>query len=484
MPQPAGSTRQGERGQILPLFALVLLVLLAMGALLFDGALALVLRRNLQNAGDAAALAAANVIQTGSTRGCSAAAGPPPGAPRATVRQAAVDSMAVNMPGFPAANITVTCTDGWENSAVQVELQRNAETLFSRLISSGPLRVRTTSTAVNGQLTEVKPAVVMLDPGNPSWPNGRRGCPSVLLSGGPAVVLESSMYINSSCPAASGGAFATNGNAASLTLNNGALVRIVGGYNPASLTVNPTPLTGQPVTPDPLAYLPPVPVSSLPVRQYVKLILIGGTTVLQPGVYQGGIDLRSGAKVLLRPGIYVMDGGGFQMGAQSAVYSVASGVTNTSDATWAIDCPVSTCGVMIYNTGANLLGLSLMEQVLVNAGATLKLRAYEPTVDLNPGSYSDYRNILFWQDATPAPSATYAQPPVRLNGGGNVDIAGTIYAPSALVEMGGGAGGQGGTIDLTLQFVAWDLTISGNASFIFRYLETEFVKPIGYGLIE
>jgi Flp pilus assembly protein TadG len=477
--------RRAERGQILPLFAIVLLVLLAMGALLFDGALALVLRRNLQNAGDAAALAAANVIQTGSIRGCSATEGPPPGTARAAVRQAAVDSMAINRPGFPAADITVTCPDGWENTAVKVELRQDAQTLFSRLVSSSGLTVRTTSTAINGLLTEVKPSVVLLDPGNQSWPNGRRGCPSVLLSGGPTVILESSMYVDSACTQANGGAFATNGNAASLTLNNGALIRIVGGYNPASLTVTPAPLTGQPVEPDPLApILPPVPVSSLPVRQNVKLILIGGTTVLQPGVYRGGIDLRSSAKVLLQPGIYVMDGGGFQMGAQSAVYAIAQGVTNTSDATWATDCPVSTCGVMIYNTGGNVLGQSLMEQVLVNAGATLKLRAYEPTVDPNPGSYSDYRNILLWQNATPVPTSTYAQPTVRLNGGGNVDIAGTIYAPSAHVEMGGGSGGQGGTVDLTLQFIAWDLTISGNATFTFRYLEAEFVKPTDYGLIE
>jgi hypothetical protein len=393
--------------------------------------------------------------------------------------------MAINRPGFPATDITVTCPDGWENTAVRVELRQDARTLFSRLVSSSGLTVRTTSTAVNGLLTEVKPSVVLLDPGNQSWPNGRRGCPSVLLSGGPTVILESSMYVDSACTQANGGAFATNGNAATLTLNNGARIRIVGGYNPASLTVTPAPLTGQPVEPDPLApILPPVPVSSLPVRQNAKLILIGGTTVLQPGVYRGGIDLRSNAKVLLQPGIYVMDGGGFQMGAQSAVYAVASGVTNTSDATWATDCPVSACGVMLYNTGGYLLGQPLLEQVVVNAGATLKLRAYEPTVDPNPGSYSDYRNILFWQDATPVPTSTYAQPTVRLNGGGNVDIAGTIYAPSALVEMGGGSGGQGGTIDLTLQFIAWDLTISGNATFTFRYLEAEFVKPTDYGLIE
>jgi uncharacterized membrane protein len=77
------------RGQILPLFALSLVAILAMAALLFDGANTLVNRRQLQNAGDAAALAGANVIQTiGSVRTCSAVSGATPGAPRTDVAAA------------------------------------------------------------------------------------------------------------------------------------------------------------------------------------------------------------------------------------------------------------------------------------------------------------------------------------------------------------------------------------------------------------
>src|SRR5215212_9634583 len=59
--------REPEHGQIIILFALALTALLAMGALLFSGANTLVLRRQLQNAGDAAALAAANIMQNNST---------------------------------------------------------------------------------------------------------------------------------------------------------------------------------------------------------------------------------------------------------------------------------------------------------------------------------------------------------------------------------------------------------------------------------
>jgi hypothetical protein len=93
--------------------------------------------------------------------------------------------------------------------------------------------------------------------------------------------------------------------------------------------------------------------------------------------------------------------------------------------------------------------------------------------------------MLIWQDATPLPTSSYAQPIVQLTGGGGVDLGGTVYAPSAKVQMGGSSGGSGGdSIDLTLQFISWDLQLSGNSSFHFRYMDNEFVKPLDYGLVE
>ena len=73
-------------GQILPIFVISLLVILSIGALVLDGASMLVTRRHLQNAGDAAALAGANLIQkTNSGSICSNTSGPPPGAARADI---------------------------------------------------------------------------------------------------------------------------------------------------------------------------------------------------------------------------------------------------------------------------------------------------------------------------------------------------------------------------------------------------------------
>jgi hypothetical protein len=84
-----------------------------------------------------------------------------------------------------------------------------------------------------------------------------------------------------------------------------------------------------------------------------------------------------------------------------------------------------------------------------------------------------------------SPGISYEQPEVRLQGGGTVDIRGTVYAPSAKVRMGDNSGGSGGTpINLTLQFISWDLEFSGNSAFHFYFRDQEFAKPTDYGLVE
>jgi len=470
--------REHPRGQVLVIAAVAFTVMLAFLALLFDGANGMVTRRQMQDAGDAAALAGANVVQVGSPRGCSAVPG---GAPRASVAQAARDSLAMNLSWFDATTAVVTCASGYDNQAVAVELSTTATRFFGGIIG-GDLTVSTHSAAVNGQITWTVYSIVELNPGNPSWPNGRRGCPSVLLSGGPTVTLEGSMQVNSSCTAADGGALATNGNASNLTVNNGAQIRLVGGYSPAALTITPAPLTGVDPVPDPLATLPDMPMGSMPVRSATKVTLNNVTQVLEPGVYKGGIELKNSSIALLHPGIYVIEGGGLDVGAQASVLSIAAGVTAATfnPANWASDCPAGSCGVLIYNADGNP---TAMDNIDIGAGATVKLRAYDP--DAQADGIAEYEDLLVWQDANPVPTISYEQPEVRLQGGGTVDISGTVYAPSAKVRMGGNSGGSGGNpVNLTLQFISWDLEFAGNSAFTFYFRDQEFAKPTDYGLVE
>ena len=461
------------RGQVLVIVAVAFTVMLAFLAVLIDGANGMVIRREMQNAGDAAALAGANVIHSGSPRGCAATVG---GAPRAAVANAVRASLAANLTWFDPNTATISCPDGYENQAVTVGLGTTAPRFFGGMVG-GDITVNTHSAAVNRLKTVSRYSVVQLDPGNQSWPNGRRGCPSVLLSGGPTVTLQATMHVNSSCTAAHGGALATNGSASALTMQNGAPIRIVGGYSPSALTISPAPITGVDPIADPLADLPPIVTTGMTVHPS-RIVLNNETRVLQPGVYQGGIELRNSSIALLRPGIFVIQGGGLSIGAQAQVLAVSSSVSTPG--VWSTDCPINACGVLIYNTS----GSTAMGQLSVAAGSTLKLRAYDPDA-LTGGGVPDFENILIWQDASPVPTNSYAQPIVQLNGGGNVDIRGTVYAPSAKVEMGGNSGGSGGdTVNLTLQFISWDLEFRGNSAFTFYFNDDEFARPLDYGLVE
>jgi hypothetical protein len=488
-----------ERGQVLIIFAFAFIAIIMMLALLFDGARALVLRREMQDASDAAAMAGANLIQGLTPKQCSLTAGPPPGAPVAAITAAAKASVAANLPDYPQANVIVTCVADplMLNQGVKVRLDDDSTTFFGQIFGGGPLSVATDSSAVHGNNAMNNYSVVMLNPSHLTWPNGQRGCPSFLLSGGPTVRFDSAIYIDSTCTAANGGAFSTNGNSASLTMGAGAVIRIVGEYKPQALTITPAPLEHQSVKADPLAWLSAPPVSTLKVQSNSKLTIGQGqsssTVILEPGVYKGGIQMRNQSIAYLHPGIYVMDGGGFQIGAGQKVYALPANKNSTTDATWATDCLASNCGILFYNTGTSGNGTGALGQFSVGAQSTFKVRSYtatagaDSTVLANGTAYhnQDYKNLLIWQSAAPIPTSSYVQPLMALSGGGNVFMAGTVYAPSAKVQMGGNSGGSGGdSIDLTLQFITWDLELYGNSNFYFRYNADQFTKLLDYGLIE
>jgi hypothetical protein len=473
-----------EGGQILVLFVLSMIVILAVSALLVDGAGQLVTRRRLQNAGDAAALAGANVLQAaGSAHLCSTAVGPPPGAPRADIVAAVMDSLATNYASLTASDVTITCPDGWQNQAVRVDLRLRAANIFGASIGFGAPTVATTSTALNGQIAGSTYSVVLLDPANPSWPNQRRGCPSFLISGGPTLEFGGSVQVNSTCSASDGGAIGTNGNSATVSFAPNRFLGVVGGYSPGPLTITPSPVLGVAPLDDPLYDIEAINDAAMPVRSSSRLVLNNTTQVLQPGVYRGGIQLRNTSIALLRPGIYVLDGGGLDVGAQASICSITatSSATDCGSATFAANCPDTACGILLFNRGS-ASGAGAMGQITVGAGSTMRLRAYDDRAMANVGY--EYRNILIWQDASPVPTSSYAQPIVSLNGGGSVEIAGTVYAPSAKVLMGGGSGGGGGDINLTLQFITWDLEMSGNSRFNFIYSDVDFARPKDYGLIQ
>jgi Putative Flp pilus-assembly TadE/G-like len=500
------SANNHEPGQILVIFALAFAIVIMMLALLFDGARAVVLKRQLQDGSDAAAMAAANTFQGLSVKGCSATTSPV-GSPQAAVVAAAKASVATNLPDYPQGNVVVTCT---ADNAAQVTLGKGSPSFFGSIFGGSQLTASSTSVAQNGFSLTGAFSIVLLDPSaidssgvnHYAWPNGRQGCPSFGINGGITATFDSAIFIDSACDVSHGGAFAPNGGSATVTFGSGQAMHITGEYNPGSLTVTPAPLIHQPPKADPLLGLPPPPVSSMTIRSASKLVingtqsaaqcsakgLLGGNPgcTLLPGVYVGGIQLKSSAEIYLRPGIYVLKDGGLDLGSQSKVFSVNPTALSATTTSWDLtDCPAGNCGVLLYKTT-----VTSSDQIAVTAGATFMVRSFNPDVDGTSYGGSGFdpsplRHMLIWQDASPNASATYAQPTLQLQGGGNVVMQGAVYAPQAAVDLHGNAGGSGGSsVDLTIQFIVWDMSLSGNSSFHFIYSASEFPKALDYGLIQ
>ena len=485
-----------EAGQIIVLFALSMVAVLAMAALLFTGAHGYVVRRQLQNAGDAAALAAANILQANPDgKGCSAAG--PGGPARSRVIAAAKASIATNLPNYDPATVAVTCPGGnWNNYVVEVSLSLTSPSFFG----GGGIDVATSSSAINGQFATSKYSVVMLDPANAAWGSSYNGCPSFNIGGGIKARFEGSIMVDSTCQVSGSvkGAMDANGGSATITMANNAEIRLSGQYNKQNLTItganpveNVRPLLADPLAglTDPLAYIA-AGKASLPT--YTQSNVCKGVNkdpcTMQPGIYTGGINTTGGV-IFLRPGVYVMNGGGFNLGGNAKIFSLPSNKTTTSDATWDADCPLGStkCGVMIYNAAGGAVWSTNKDYISMSSTTTLRLRSYNHAADVtsNGAVFEEYDNVLIWQARTPAPASGSPQPAVGLGGGGNVVLSGTVYAPGAQVKFGGGGSGSGGADEnVTIQFICWDLQLQGNSNFNFLYRSDLFAKPTNYGLIQ
>jgi Flp pilus assembly protein TadG len=504
MPGWGGRSSQ-ERGQVIVLFGISLVAMLIALALLFDGARALVKRRELQNAADAAALAAANIIQSTGSTGCAVS-----GVIRSAVVTAARNSVKTNLgwsDATVASKVSVTCPSGWENVAVKVAITDTSPTYFGRIAGRVNMPVGAFGTAVNGSLPPGRFSVVELDPYNPTWANQYRGCPAILFSGGPTVIFEGSVQSDSACLAANGGSIGVNGNAATITMVSPAKMSMVGTYSQGPLVITPPPTVNAPYVPDPLQGLPPIPTLANASTAGSNGTTIGNgsnpaCSILEPGRYPGGIDIKAQGAAWLRPGIYIIAGGGINVGAQGAIYTL-SGDTNITNCT-ALDqanwdtalCKPMECGVLIYNTSGSGSGASNNLGALNLAGGSgIKMRAYQPTIDRTGTNQPAYRNLMFWQDgaacnntspcSTAVPSSSYHQPTLDLKGGGTAYLQGTVYAPAAQVNLGGNCGGSGGTVlDLSLQFISWDLSIQGSCTFHFIYNIGDLAFAPAYGLVQ
>jgi len=537
------TTREG--GQILVLFVIFLIVLLAMASLLFTGAQALVMRRQEQNASDAAALAAANIMQANATSTVCTSARVSSTATDGSndLYLAAKASVMANM-GWTAAQVasrmTVTCNAAttYAGYAVDVSLTQTGPGLFG----ASSIPVSTSSTAMNGQVAGGDFSVALLNPSNTSWQVSRRGCPSFLINGGVTATFEGSIIVDSKCllTDSNNGDMKALNSAFRMNMVNSSAIKLAGEYAAGTAT-NITPAPTQhyrPLQPDQLSQLTKpcnaVDAVSSCLGTNSTLPSVNMATngtgicknqdpcILTPGTYTGGITVGSGSNpstVLLRPGVYYIRGGGLSLKSGSArIFAIpwgnsASGYTDaTAQADFATsktdtqvetqfqtNCPSptianptsSTCGVLIYNAPSSSTSSwsTNTDAFSVGAQGVVALRAYNPswdTIVANRTLFAGYKNLGFWQARTPLPTGSgTTQPAITMSGGACTVLSGTYYASGGAISFGGGScGAGGGDTSLKLQFICWDLTLAGNNDFYFAYSKDWFTVPTTYGLVK
>ena len=493
--------RQG--GQSLVIFALSLVVLFGFAALAFDVGQMLLDRRTEQNAGDAAALAGARYVVEPA---CYAAPslGTCADAVTEALRVAQIngygDGVSNGTQTADGTTVKVQIPPGPESAFaglpgyVEVQVSSNKGSIFAGVLGITGQHVGALATAANRSGVAADYSMLALN---------KTQCSSAKFGGTGTVSVSGNIQVDSSCSNPQG-AF-NQGGASSVTVTSpGGVIDVVGGASCATGHCTPTPTTGQPYVPDPLASLPAPGVPALPTA-VVQIAgsaatvpsgcpggssaatalapatcafnnsYAGTTWLLSPGYYPGGFQFLKGT-YFLKPGLYYIGGGGLDAGGGGAnIYSVS--------ATWSLTTPPTTCsptgfadcgGVLFYNTNdptATSGGSSVknMQPISLN-GSAANIHLY-PIQNAGP-----YTNIVIFQDRT-LPSSTSGD--LQLNGSGsNLYVQGTIYEPNGYVAV-QGTGNLGPS-----QVIADTFSITGNGTLAVGYNQDLVAQLIAVGLVE
>jgi Flp pilus assembly protein TadG len=198
--------------------------------------------------------------------------------------------------------------------------------------------------------------------------------------------------------------------------------------------ITPVPATGCPRLADPLAALP------TPTRwptnhcDHTNGTFGPGTFTLSPGVYCGGIEVKADTTVTLQPGVYQIVGGGS--------FKATSGSRVVGD------------GVHI-NVGSGA------------GSGTIDLRG-TPELELSAPLTGDYAGVVLYADRSQSGRTHY------ITGNANMDIDGTLYAPTGSVEF------TGNSRAAITMLVADTIKFNGNSSFQRRAHLTDVPIPSGF----
>ncbi len=398
-PRQRNDSRSRRRGIMLILFALLLAPMLALIGLAIDGGHIYFEKRRMQAAADGGAVGAAREILRGND-GLVVSGG------REDTKLNGFDNalsdinVIVNRPPSTGPN-------SGDNNAVEVIIERPVATTFMKILQQQDTLVR--ARAVAGIQPELKaPCILALNPSTEG---------AIKISGNVDInIPDCIMVAASDDPEAleimGNVNVVTGGMGFGAPVGSGGWVKSGNGY------VDPWPPYSMPGVTDPyeyMKYLEPDP-GLYPMRS-AETLKLKTDTILDPGYYQGGIEVSNGI-ILLRAGLYIVDG-----------LKVNGGFFGNLD-------PITPAGgVTIFNTA-------------VGKGDTIEISG-NSTIDLHASYYGDYANILFFNSYTATPKSGSSGTDAKLLGDANSVYDGVMYFPTVELEYGGSAT-QGGTFAMII----------------------------------
>jgi Flp pilus assembly protein TadG len=401
-------------------------VLMGVAAVALDGGLLLDQRRRLQAVADAAALAAATDLYKNYRTNNGADGG---GTAKASALATAAADGFSNDGTHSVVTVNIPPASGdhaGQAGYAEVVIQLNQTRLFSTLLGNGIITFKARAVA-RGLWTPLNSTILLLDPrATGALTSSSSG--SVSIAAGPVTV---------------------DSNAAQAVINNGSGTLsasefdIAGSPGTSGAGISGTVKAGATPIPDPFSYFYtpnfnlPNP-GSLPLQSSVPTTIQDTDQTLNPGLYIGGISITGKANVVMLPGIYCLQGGGFS-------YTGTGNLTGAS--------------VMLFN-------------VPLGANDTINIVG-TGTVTMSPLATGLLQGFLIFQDP-------YSVLPVSITGNGKLNIIGTIYAAHGTLNV----QGNGAANVIGSQYVVYRLAISGSGNFSVHHDIGLLARTRVIGLVE
>ncbi len=370
--------RARRRGAVTVWLLVGLVVIIGIVAIGMDGGRMLDKRRHAQATADATALAgAASVFQIDITQ-----YGNANGNKRTTAQTAGLAQAATN--GFNNDGITSTVTVNYPPSSgafagqtdfVEAIVQYNLPKSFGGIFTKNNLPVSARAVAV-GRPVQLG-VLALQQTGSSTFRFDAKGN---------MAVTSGAVFVNSS-------------DAAALAVSNrgtlsAASFSVTGDYTNTG-TIQGQVYPSMQRMPDPLLALPMPDTSGLGVQSSSPMN-IGSAAILAPGIYKGGVSIGGSAAVFMLPGLYIMQGGGFQISGSADVVGFTP---------------------LIYNT----TGTGPPGPININSTGTVALTA---------SATGAHQGITIIQDRA-------LTQPLTVMGNGSTFIGGAVYAPAAPVTLNG-----------------------------------------------